>query len=309
MVRGDRHNSERFDVNIKFSWLILAALVAIPQSVRAGTVAHYRFESGSATIATDETGINHGSINGGASLSASVGQNPLSGTGQPNAQSLSLSGTGQYVSVPNNSSLSFGASPWTIEAYINLNSLPTTLTSGQYLAQKKAAAIDDFQDYSFLVGGNRAGLAGSLGKTTSITGTELRVELGNGTGLTGITSNLQVPAAGSWIFVSAAYDGGTSLRFTLDDNLSDAIPGLVDTILLPPITNLTNNGDLFIGAKRNNMGVAAQLFGGKIDEVRISNVVVPVGSLLAAPVPEPSTWVLAVLAAASVAMVRRRKSA
>jgi hypothetical protein len=37
--------------------------------------------------------------------------------------------------------------------------------------------------------------------------------------------------------------------------------------------------------------------------------VVPLGNLLAAPVPEPSTWVLAVLAAAGVAMIRRRKSA
>jgi hypothetical protein len=293
-------------VNIRTSWLLLAALVAAPQFATAGTVAYYRFESPSTTVATDETGINNGTIVG-AGLSASVGQNPVAG--QPNTQSLSLSGTAQYVSVPHSSSLSFGASPWTIEAYINVNALPTTLTAGQYIAQKKAAAIDDFQDYGFLIGGNRAGLFGSLGKTTDITGTELRVELGSGTGLTGITSNLQVPAAATWIFVSAAYDGGTSLRFTLDANLSDAIPGLVDTIPLPAITNVTNTGDLFIGAKRNNAGAAAQLFGGMIDEVRISNEVVPVGSLLAAPVPEPSTWALAVLAAAGVVIVRRRKRA
>jgi hypothetical protein len=297
-------------VNIKQSFLGLAALMAISQIASAGTVAYYRFESPSSTVATDQTGTNNGVINGGATLSSSVGQNPLSGTGQPNTQSLGLSGTGQYVSVPHNSSLSFGASAWTIEAYVNLATLPTTSTAGQYIAQKKEAAVDDFQDYGFLVGGNRAGLFGSLGKTTGITGTELRVELGNGSGFTGITSNLQIPAAGSWIFISAAYDGGTSMRFTLDANLNDNVPGLVDTILIPsPITNLTNSGDLFVGAKRNNAGAAAQLFNGSIDEVRISNEVVPLGNLLAAPVPEPSTWVLAVLAAAGVAMIRRRKSA
>jgi hypothetical protein len=292
---------------MNYRGLMIAALTLVPQIATAGTVAHYRFENDNATVAVDETGINNGTIIGGAPFSSSVGQNPVTATGQPNTQSLSLSGTGQYASVPHNASLSFGNTPWTIEAFINVNALPTTATPGQYIAQKKAAAVDDFQDYGFLLGGNRSGLFGSFGKTVGVTGAELRVELGTGSSIIGITSNLEVASAGEWIFISAAYDGGTSLRFTLDDNLNDLLPGLVDEIALPNLVNTSNTGDLFIGAKRNNAGAAAQLFGGLIDEVRVSNEVLATSDLLS--VPEPSTYVLAAFAAACLGMVIRRRRA
>jgi hypothetical protein len=287
--------------------LMTAAVILVPHFVTAGTVAHYRFENDNAAVAVDETGTNNGTIVGGAPFSSSFGQDPVKGTGQSNAQSLSLSGTGQYASVPHNASISFGNTAWTIEAFINVNALPTTATVGQYIAQKKAAAIDDFQDYAFLLGGNRAGLFGSLGKTAGITGAELRVELGTGGSIVGITSNLVVPSAAEWIFVSAAYNGGTSLRFTLDTDLTDLLPGLIDEIALPNIVNTSNTGELFIGAKRNNAGNAAQLFGGLIDEVRISNEVLATSDLLS--VPEPSTYVLAALAAACVGVASRRRRA
>lgn len=292
---------------MNYRGLMIAAVMLVPHLATAGTVAHYRFENDNATVAVDETGINNGTIVGGAPFSSSVGQNPVTATGQPNTQSLSLSGTGQYVSVPHNASLSFGNSPWTIEAFINVNALPTTATFGQYIVQKKAAAIDDFQDYAFLLGGNRAGLFGSYGKTVDVTGAELRVELGTGSSIIGITSNLEVASIGEWIFVSAAYDGGTSLRFTLDTDLTDLLPGLIDEIALPNLVNTSNTGDLFIGAKRNNAGAAAQLFGGLIDEVRISNEVLATSNLLS--VPEPSTYVLAAFAAACLGVASRRRRA
>lgn len=284
-------------------WFVAAVLFLGPQAALAGTVAHYRFDNDpSAVIAADETGVNPGQIIGGAAHSNSVGQNPVSQTGQTNGQSLELSNstpTAQYVSVPHHSSLSFGSNPWTIEAFINLNTLPTTAVAGQWIAQKKDLAIDDAQDYGFLVGGNRAGLAGTYGKSTGLTGQELVVELGRGlgNGWTSITSTLEVPAAGAWIFVSAAYDGGTSLRFTLDADLTDNLPGLVDLVALPGLTNVTNAGNLFIGAKRNAVGAPAQLFNGVIDEVRISDEVLAEDALLSVQaVPEPSSLALAALA-------------
>jgi hypothetical protein len=286
----------------------LIVFVLTPAFAEAGTVAYYRFDNDPAPgVAQDETGVNNGQILGAAPISNSVGQNPVLRTGTVNTTSLSLDGTTQYVSVPNNSSLSFGSTPWTIEAYINLTTLPTASTPGQWIAQKKDAATDDFEDYGFLVGGNRAGLAGTFGKSAGITGHELVVELGKGAGWTTITSNLQVPAAAAWVFVSAAYDGGTSLRFTLDANLSDNLPGDVETISLPGLTNVTNSGNLVLGAKRNAAGSPAQLFGGLIDEVRISNDVVPVNNLLS--VPEPSAIVLAALATLTGVFFRRHKTA
>jgi hypothetical protein len=296
---------------LRSSGLLLTAALLAPTLARAGTVAYYRFDNDTVAGASkDETGVNNGSILGGAPYVSSVGQNPVKQTGAANATSLGLNGTNQYVSVPNNSSLSFGSSAWTIEAYINLNTLPTPATAGQWIAQKKDAAADDFQDYGFLVGGNRAGLFGTYGKSTGVTGHELVVELGKGAGWTTITSTLEVPAAAQWVFVSAAYDGGTSLRFTLDSNLTDNLPGLIETIPLPGLTNVTNNGPLTLGAKRNAAGAAAQLFGGSIDEIRVSNGVVPVGELLSSTaVPEPSTIVLAGLAALACFAIRRRAKA
>ena len=115
-----------------------------------------------------------------------------------------------------------------------------------------------------------------------------------------------MPAAVQWVFVSTAYDGGTSLRFTLDSNLTDNLPGAIETILLPGLTNVTNSGPLILGAKQNAAGAAAQLFGGAIDEVRISSGVVPVADLLSAiPVPEPSSFVLAGLAALACLAFRK----
>ncbi len=292
---------------MKTSWILGAAVALLPSLAQAGTVAYYRFENGNPAAAVDETGNHNGTITPGASLSLSVGQNPIAQTGAANTQSLGIADN-QYASVPHSSSLSFGNSAWTIEAYINLNALPSLATTGQYIVQKKGAQTDDFQDYSFLVSGNRSNLANTYGKTTDNTGTELRVELGLGAtapGIVGITSNLLVPASGDWIFVSAAYDGGNSLRFTLDADLTDSLPGLVDVIDLPGLSTVTNSGPLNIGAKLNAAGNPAQSFAGLIDEVRISDEVLATTALL--NVPEPSTWALAALGAAVVGLVAGRR--
>ena len=291
---------------VKAAWMIGAAFALLPSLAEAGTVAYYRFENANPTAAVDETGNHNGTITPG-SFSSSVGQNPVAQTGAPNTQSLSISG-GQYASIPHSSSLSFGNNPWTIEAYINLNALPTASTAGQYIVQKKGAQVDDFQDYAFFIAGNRTNLANTYGNTgVDNTGAELRVEFGLGVapGIVGVTSNLVVPSAGGWVFVSAAYDGGTSLRFTLDTNLSDSLPGLIDTIALPGLSTVTNTGPLNIGAKLSGAGAPAQPFGGLLDEVRISNEVLGTSALL--NVPEPSTWALATLSVLAMGLVARRR--
>ena len=142
---------------LRITGFFLTTTLLTPTLTEAATVAYYRFDNDTVAGTTqDETGINNGSIVGSAAYASTVGQNPVKQTGAANSTSLALNGTTQFVSVPNNSSLSFGSSAWTIEAYINLSTLPTAASSGQWIAQKKDAAIDDFQDYGFLVGGSRA---------------------------------------------------------------------------------------------------------------------------------------------------------
>jgi hypothetical protein len=292
--------------------LVVATVVSAPLSSEAGTVAHFRFEN-SGNLGLDETGNHNGTPVNGPTQSALVGQNPVWQTGASNTGSLSLDFTGpaDHIVVPDDNALDFGNNPWTIEAYVNLTleTAPTTLSTGQYVVQKKDAAPDTEGDYSLLIAGARGTLP------TGITyfdngsyvgsGRNLQVEFGVGPGnLIAFRSVLEIPASG-WAHISAAYDGSQTVRFTLDTNLNDGVIDASETIVAgSSFTPTINAGALFIGAKRNGVGNPAQGFNGLIDEVRISNTVLDQTQLLT--VPEPTS--LALLAGCGVfSLVRRRR--
>lgn len=299
----------------RMRWLTLPALVGLcfsaimASNVQSALIAHYRFEN-AANLGLDETGNHNGTPTNGPTQSSSVGQNPVNYTNAANIGSLNLdfAAPADHMVVAHASALSFGLNPWTIEAYVSLDTNPTTLTPGMYIAQKKGVATDNFQDYAFLLSGNRGGIpAGAIffdNGSYSATGRNLQVEFGDGSQIIAFRSNLNVPTSG-WAHISAAFDGVQTVRFTLDTNLGDDLVDSTETIIAgAAFGTTTNTGTLIIGAKKNNAGAIAQAFDGLLDEVRISSGVVPVNQLLT--VPEPSAAMLALVGAVGLVLRRRR---
>lgn len=308
----------------RMRWLTLPALVGLcfsaimASNVQSAVIAHYRFEN-SGSLGADETTNHNGTPTNGPTQSSSVGQNPVNYTNAANIGSLNLDFTApaDHMVVAHNSALSFGLNPWTIEAYVSLDSIPSSdpdgagplvATPGMYIAQKKDVATDNFQDYAFLLAGNRGALPSGVtfydNGSYAATGRNLHVEFGDGSQIISFRSNLNVPTSG-WAHISAAFDGSQTVRFTLDTNLGDDLVDSTETIIAGSTFGTTTNiGSLIIGAKKNNVGAIAQAFDGLLDEVRISSGVVPVNQLLT--VPEPSGALLALVGAVGLVLRRRR---
>lgn len=308
----------------RMRWLTLPALVGLcfsaimANNVQSAVIAHYRFEN-SASLGDDETTNHPGTPTNGPTQSSSVGQNPVNYTNAANIGSLNLDFTApaDHLAVAHHASLSFGNNPWTIEAYLSLDSVPNSLSAGMWIAHKKDAANDGFTDYGFLISGNRGnfippvnpGDPGTVNYDNGSyvnSGRNLQVEFGNNISnqFTAFRSVLEVPTTG-WAHVSAAYDGNQTVRFTLDLNLADDLVDFTETIVASgSVTPVANSGSLFVGAKKNATNGPAQGFDGLLDEVRISGGVVPVNQLLT--VPEPSGALLALVGAVGLVLRRRR---
>lgn len=300
----------------RMRWLTLPALVGLcfsaimASNVQSAVIAHYRFEN-SASLGDDETTNHPGTPTNGPTQSSSVGQNPVNYTNAANIGSLNMDFAApvDHMVVAHASALSFGLNPWTIEAYVSLDTNPTTLTPGMYIAQKKPIGFsDNFQDYAFLLSGNRGGLLSGVtyfdNGSYSASGRNLQVEFGDGSQIIAFRSNLNVPTSG-WAHISAAFDGVQTVRFSLDTNLGDDLVDSTETIIAgSAFGTTTSSGSLIIGAKKNNIGNIAQAFDGLLDEVRISSGVVPVNQLLT--VPEPSGALLALVGAVGLVLRRRR---
>jgi Concanavalin A-like lectin/glucanases superfamily len=288
----------------------LLALV-LTASAPAGTVAYWRFEDSSTPgVVPDATGVNPGTLKNGASY-AEAASNPANTRGLGSTQALKINrAPNQYQLVPFNASLSFGNNPWTAEAFVYLDTIPTRADTGFWLLHKKDGGSDKMGDYGLMIAGNR-GATGDVaaGKLAGLSGRELQVEFGNNGTNASFTSHLEVPSTSQWVFLSAAYDGDKTVRFTLDTDLTDDLPGQIDTVVadfaLTPVANL---GPLFVGAKQSGTGTPTQSFNGRIDELRISSGVVPTSELLSsAPVPEPASAVLALCAAGGVTVLLRKR--
>ncbi|MFC7337763.1 sulfatase-like hydrolase/transferase [Haloferula chungangensis] len=158
-----------------------------------------------------------------------------------------------YAQVPDARELDFGAAPFTLEAWVKLETMPdgNNLASSMPVVMKKViGASDSNLDYLFLAS------AGSFGDVTTFN--RLALHLGSGP----ILSTLAIPDT-EWHHISVALDPVNDVvRFTLDDQ--------VDTQVVT-ITGTANAGPLTIGAHFNSSGVIDCAFDGLIDELSITD--------------------------------------
>lgn len=287
-------------------------------TARADTVLWHRYEDESASPTTDSTmePANSGNMTGPVPYTFGAAPAAISNIYSPsisNTKVLNLAADQSDLVPDTNTDIMFGAgSSWTMEGFVNLNTLSTAVTGGQWLLQKKAAASDGLGDYGFLanVGNRTDSLFTGSNEAFGYLGSDpnkISFEWGNGVNFFSAISNLAIDSPGDWYYMGAAVqanmDGSGNVTFFLK-NMTDAGPLLTETVNIPSRGWYESVSPLRIGGKQSGMGVLAQGIVGQIDEVRISNVALTPTGLL---VPEPSGIVLTGLGALGlVAMAMRR---
>ena len=175
--------------------------------------------------------------------------------GEPNTLSLDLEQDfQQYLQIPHNDrAINFGAVPYTIEAWVKLETLPTgnNLASAMPVVMKKVIGASDADlDYLFLAAAGSYGGAAGFDK--------LAVQLGNGV----IVSTLSIPDT-NWHHISVAINPSNNIiRFTIDDQ--------VDTQPLSALGK-ANTGPVVIGAHFDTSEQVDSSFDGCIDEFSITD--------------------------------------
>ena len=182
--------------------------------------------------------------------------------GEANTLSLDFEQDNQnYVQVADSRELDFGNAPFTIEAWVKLESMPTgaNFASAMPVVMKKVLGNGDGDlDYMFLAAAGNYGNASNYGN--------LALHLGS----TVIVSSLAIPDTG-WHRISVALNPVTdTVRFTLDDQVDSQTTSAFGT---------TNNGPMIIGAHFNSSGVIDSAFDGLIDELSIVDGFLPVSEL------------------------------
>jgi len=184
--------------------------------------------------------------------------------GEPNTLSLDFEESlQQHVQVPDARELDFGNAPFTIEAWVKFETLPSAnnLASAMPVAMKKViGATDSELDYLFLAA------AGNYGSATTFR--NLALHLGSGP----IISTLAITDT-EWHYISVALDPVTNtVRFALDDQID---------IQTTTNTGTSNAGPLTIGAHFNGSGNIDSAFDGLIDEVTITDGFLEISELQA----------------------------
>ncbi|MBK1831877.1 sulfatase-like hydrolase/transferase [Verrucomicrobiaceae bacterium R5-34] len=197
---------------------------------------------------------NHGSGSSLPAFSATVPNATDYVLGASNTASLDFEQDDQnYVQVADNRALDFGANPFTIEAWVKFESMPTgnDAASAMPVVMKKPTNTNDTNlDYMFLAA------AGNYGSSTSYNC--LALHLGSQL----IISTLAIPDT-EWHHISVAVDPATNtVRFTLDSQ--------TDTQTISS-TGSSNDGPLIIGAHFTSSGVIDSAFDGLIDELSITD--------------------------------------
>ncbi|BDS07185.1 hypothetical protein NT6N_22250 [Oceaniferula spumae] len=202
--------------------------------------------------------------NGGTYHNSSGSTSPVFSPAVPNSTDyvLGAENTGSldfeqddqnYVQVADNRALDFGNNPFTIEAWVKLETMPTgdNQASTMPLVMKKLTNTSDAAlDYMFLAA------AGSYGNATSFN--KLALHLGSAI----ITSTLAIPDT-NWHHISVAFNPNTNtVRFTLDDQSDTQTTNATGT---------SNSGPLIIGAHFNSSGNIDSAFDGLIDELSITD--------------------------------------
>lgn len=197
---------------------------------------------------------NDGTAPNGGAYSTDVPNTSDYVVGETNTVSLDLEqDLQQYVQVPDGSGLSFGATPFTIEAWVKLETLPSgaDLASTMPVVQKKViGAADSDLDYMFMAA------AGNFGDANTYSNMALRF------GTTTVISTLSIPDT-EWHYISAALDPvSNTARFILDDQTNTVSTTVSGTV---------NTGPLVIGAHLNSSSAVDSSFDGLIDELSITD--------------------------------------
>ena len=207
------------------------------------------------------------------SFSADVPAGADSVLGEPNTLSLRFNQDDEsYVELADDRTLDFGGNPFTIEAWVKLETLPTGNDDASRMPvvmKKVIGAADSELDYMFLAA------AGSYGGPTDFD--KLALLRGD----TAILSTLSIPDT-NWHHISVAIDPVAGVyRFTMDGQEDSGISTAVGTL---------NNGPVIIGAHFNSSGVIDGAFDGLIDELSITDGFLGPGGLQplqGIPVPGP----------------------
>jgi len=232
------------------------------------TVGYWRFDNDGKTagqtagMVRDESGYgNDGSAVNSPLYSANVFASPVPRTGAANTLSLDFERTqAQYITIPDDNTLDFGDTSFTIEAWFKFESVPSDGDDMQWIVNKRGSGQAKFSDYGVAFSG-----PGTINYGATMEG-ELVLARGNGSQIL-IGSGLTCTDLASWHYVSVAFDADNNdVRFILDDATS---------IVHSELNASVNGQPLAIGGE-----VGFRYFDGLIDEVRISNAFLPVEDLL-----------------------------
>jgi choline-sulfatase len=174
--------------------------------------------------------------------------------GEPNSRSLDFEKDNlNYVRVEHADQLSFGAAPFTLEAWVKFEAMPTgnNLASSMPVVMKKVIGEGDANlDYMFLAAAGNYGTATTYGNLALHLGSEK------------VISTLAI-ADTNWHCISVALDPvADKVRFTLDAQTDSQST---------TATGTTNSGPLIIGAHFNSSGNLDRAFDGLIDELSITD--------------------------------------
>jgi len=194
--------------------------------------------------------------------------------GETNALSLDFERDDQnYVQVSDARELDFGNAPFTIEAWVKCETLPTgpNAASCMPVATKNViGGVDTDLDYMFLAAAGNYGDATTYGN--------LALHLGSAV----VISTLSIDDTG-WHHISVALDSvSNTVRFTLNDRAETHST---------TSTGTANDGPLVIGAHFNGSGVIDSAFDGLIDEFSITDGFLALGELQPLwDVPDPRSF-------------------
>jgi hypothetical protein len=242
-------------------WILalLLALVALPAfAARSlGPVAYWRFETGSGTTATDESGLDNDGTISGATFSPVV---PMLPADQNNAFSLLFDAEGDYVTVPTEDTaldeLPIGI---TVEAFILPAALPIPLDGAGGRVKYIVWAHDD--TYSLALRSDAMGATTLVGSVNAVNGAP-------GPCTANVAASFDNATSFSHVAITYGFD--ETLRLFLDGvqvATDDAAPGCgatVGPVGASKVLRIGNDETATLATAHDRN------FRGNIDEVRIS---------------------------------------